>query len=413
MKVRILKKKSKYLNKSLFVSFLLYSIFGILFSIYSINYFRIPMTIGIVVFAIVIWNLFNYYLMYSQSYILFSLFIIWQFIIVIRFDSIDIEKIRFIFFDPNHLLSYLVPFLFFLPVNLRSLSNIIKALFFYSLAFMLLHFFIIFKYPVNNITDTFVLSSLAPIGIILLLSKYVNAKILIASLIILFSILYIALIYGRRSVILNTLLILLFSFVMNVMYNENIKLDLKFIYILISIFIFIFSINFLLINVDKNYFQIFDRNDTDSRSYVIKAFLKDFKSVDYIIGRGIDGSYHNPISYWNFSNDDYRDVVYRTNIENGFLYLIMKGGIINLLLFLLILFKAIYLGFFRSKNFLIKGIASYLFIYFVDMFAFGQPTFSIKYCLVWISIAVCFSKKYRSLNELQLKTILNSRNKRK
>lgn len=410
------KSKSKFLNISLFISLFLYSFFGILFTTYHIDSFRIPQVIGFIVFIIVIWNFIKSYFRSSQSNILFSLFILWQIFILIRVDNLSIDETRLILFEPIHFLSYLIPFVFFLPITVNSLSKKFEALFFFSLAFMLLHFFLISENPINNFTDTIALSSLAPVGIVLLLSKYVSKKILIGAFLIVVSILFIGLVYGRRSVILNALMLLLFSFGINILINKKINFGFKFLFILVSIIVFVFLIDFFLTNADENSFQIFNRIDTDSRSFVIDAFVKDFKSIDYLIGRGIDGTYYNPMKYWNFSDDDYRDVVYRTNIENGFLYIIMKGGIIYLLLFLLILFRAIYLGFFKSKNLLIKGLASYLFIYFVDMFAYGQPSFSIKYCLVWICISLCYSRNFRNINEKELigyfdsdkKSILNN-----
>ncbi len=216
------------------------------------------------------------------------------------------------------------------------------------------------------------------------------------------TILIIGLVYGRRSVVVNAALFILFWFNINVFINHKIRFEFKIIAVIFAIFSCGYLIYYFLGNVNESSFEIFNRINEDSRSDVFKAFIKDFGYSDYLVGRGIDGSYYDPMKYWNFANDDYREVNYRTNIENGFLYMIMKGGLIYLITFLLILLRAVYLGFFKSKNSLVKGLASYLLIYLFDMFVYGQPTFSIKYCLVWISISVCLSTKMLNMDEKKL-----------
>ncbi|MEL1254251.1 O-antigen polysaccharide polymerase Wzy [Flavobacterium sp. DGU38] len=396
-----LQNKSHFLNVSLFLSIFFYSLFGLLFSIYSVNFFRIPQTVALIGFIIVSIYFVKQYLQSSKK-ILFTVFIVCQLFIVVRINNINLESLRVILFDPLHFCSYLIPFVIFLPVRLSSLKEILRNLFLFSLIFILLHLYLIYQYPINNFTDIIVISSLAPVGIILLLARYTNKKIVFLSFLIVLTILIIGLVYGRRSVVVNASLFFLFFFNINVLGNDKIRFEFKALSVLFGILAIVYLINYFIGNVNANNFEIFNRLDEDSRSDVFEAFIKDFDFSDYLVGRGIDGAYYNPIKYWNFSNDDYREVNYRTNIESGFLYMIMKGGLIYLVTFLLILLRAMYMGFFKSKNSLLKGLAAYLLIYFFDMFVYGQPTFSIKYCLVWISISVCLSKKMLSMNEKKL-----------
>lgn len=137
----------------------------------------------------------------------------------------------------------------------------------------------------------------------------------------------------------------------------------------------IFSCGYLIYyfigNVNESNFEIFNCINEDFCLDVFKVFIKDFGYFDYLVGRGIDGLYYDFMKYWNFVNDDYREVNYRINIENGFLYMIMKGGLIYLVIFLLIFLCVLYLGFFRFKNFLVKGFVFYLMIYLFDMVVYG------------------------------------------
>lgn len=394
----------------LFISIFLYSFFGILFSIFTNSLYRLPQTIAFIFFLVITFKLVSSYINQKRKNILFSIFLILQFFIIIRIDLFSVNELRLILFDSNHFLSYLIPLVILIPIRLNNMNKIFYSFLIFSIAFLILNFFLIVKFPVNNFTDLIVISSLPPAGILLLLSKYSKKIIIIPALVVVFSILVIGLIYGRRSVIISATLFILFSYFINVIFNKRVRNSLKIVSLVIIATLSFYTINYFINTVDRSKFAIFDRADEDSRSYVLNAFNKDFKFNDYIIGRGIDGAYYNPIKYWNFDNKESKKVSYRTNIENGFLYIILKGGIFWLFLFLIIMFKAIYLGFFKTKNLFTKALVCYLLIYFIEMLAYGQPTFSIKYFLVWICISLCSSRRFRNINEKQLVSLIN-RNK--
>lgn len=409
--ITITKKKSPllYNNLYMYISVFLYSFFGILFSIFKNDYFRLPQLVAFVIFFMIAYRLVNYYILFKRYAILFSFFFLWQLFVVLRMQFYNVNELRLILFDPLHFLSYLLPFAIIIPIRINKMITIFYSFLIFSASFLLLNIFLIIMFPINNFTDQIAISSLPPAGILLLLSKYSKKTITISAIVIVFSILFIGLMYGRRSVILSAALFIFLGYFVNILLNNKLRFSFKLVAFLLFFFISIYSITKFINSGDNNQFAIFDRADTDSRSDVITAFAKDFKFNDYIIGRGIDGAYYNPMKYWSFDNEESRDVTFRTNIENGFLYLVMKGGVIWLFLFLTILFRAIYLGFFKSKNLFSKALACYLFIYFIDMFVFGQPTFSIKYLLVWVCIVICTSIRFRSINENQLMRLINSK----
>lgn len=397
----------------IYVSIFLYSFFAVLWTVFRSSDSRIPQTIAFIIFLIISIKLLSNYINQKRKEMLFSFFLLWQFFIIIRVEFLNIKELRFFLFEPIHFLSYLIPLVVLMPISIINFKKISYSLLFFSLIFLFLNFFLILKFPINNFTDLIAMSSLPTAGILILLSKYSNKYIIATALLIVISVLLIGLMYGKRSVILGALLFLFFSFLTNVILNKKLSFFLKSSCLIFIAVISIYSVNSFLNSADKSKYAIFDRADTDSRSGVITAFTKDFQFNDFLIGRGIDGAYYNPMKYWSFDNEESREVTYRTNIENGFLYLIMKGGVIWLFLFLIILFRAMYLGFFKSKNLFSKALACYLFIYFIDMFVFGQPTFSIKYLLVWVCIALCTSIRFRSINENQLMRLINSKPNKK
>lgn len=136
-----------------------------------------------------------------------------------------------------------------------------------------------------------------------------------------------------------------------------------------------------------------------SREQVIEDFFIDFNKTpsDWIWGRGLFGEFDAGVLNDN-DNTGLRDA-----IENGYLMLILKGGGIWLVLLILISLNSVYKGLFKSNNIFVKGCACIILLYFLDMIGFGVPQASLKYVMVFLSIAVCSSAKWRSYTDDYLK----------
>lgn len=381
------------------VAIFIYSFFGILFSIYNLNYLRIPQLVAFSLFTFLIVDSLNYFLIIIKNNPYFLLFFCLSLFTTLRFSQLDLNEMRIVLFDSTHLLSYLLPLAVFLVFSLKRFNFFIKLLSLFSISFICLNIFLINKFPVNNFTDLFSISTLPPAGFILLIAKFVDKKYVFTSIAIILIVFFWGLLYGRRTVIFVSTLFIFFSFISNIFFNNKISSKLK----LSSLFIFLFIIyigyTIFLNNVDLNKFELFNRLDVDSRSDVFAYFSKDFNIRDIIIGRGIDGTYYHPINYWNFDNSESIEISRRSTIENGFLHIILKGGIVLLTLFLIIIIYAFYLGFFKSNNSFVKSLSFYLVISLVEMLTYGQPTFSVKFYLLWLIISFCFSSRLRKLSD--------------
>lgn len=135
-----------------------------------------------------------------------------------------------------------------------------------------------------------------------------------------------------------------------------------------------------------------------SRDNVWIDFFTDFtKTQDWVFGRGLNGTIKRSIILSEIGE----------TIETGYLYYLLKGGLLYLVPLLVIFFRAIYLGLFRSKNDLSKAFALIILIQLYNMAAFGLPDFSSKYSIVWLCVSGCFSWKLRNIdnNELMYKLI--------
>lgn len=147
--------------------------------------------------------------------------------------------------------------------------------------------------------------------------------------------------------------------------------------------------------INSTFTLLISRINEDTRSGVEQFFYQSFngKELDWIFGRGINGTYYCPI----FKN------VYRDVIETGYLFMILKGGLIYLCLFMFILLYSAYLGFFKTKNSLSKAMSLYLLVHLISLIPFGLPSFSFEYIIVWICVLYCQSGKFRALTDAMLK----------
>lgn len=129
----------------------------------------------------------------------------------------------------------------------------------------------------------------------------------------------------------------------------------------------------------------------ESRGLVFQDFFADFSSLqDWLFGRGLLGTIARSI----LGNES------AGFIENGFLNILLKGGFVYSIPFILILLRASYLGILRSRNELTKALGLIILVHIIMMAYFNLPDFSPKYILTWIAASACFNTSLRnSTNE--------------
>lgn len=130
-----------------------------------------------------------------------------------------------------------------------------------------------------------------------------------------------------------------------------------------------------------------------SRGQVFEDFFSDFKGTsDYLFGRGLNGRIKRTIRGEDFGR----------NIENGYLSILFRAGLLYLVPFVMIMLYSAYLGYFKSNNDLSKALALIVSMHLVQMMAFGLPDFATPYILVWVAIASGFDRGLRMLNNSDL-----------
>jgi hypothetical protein len=151
-------------------------------------------------------------------------------------------------------------------------------------------------------------------------------------------------------------------------------------------------------NSDSTFSLLFERLEDDTRSTVDDAIIDYLNSENaWLFGKGIEGAY---------KHSDFE--LPRYTHETGYLYLILKGGVIYLFLYVSLILHAAYLGFFKTKNRLTKALALYAFFHLIFLIPFGLPNFGLEYLFVWIAFAFCESSNLRLMTNQQVKNYLAS-----
>jgi len=237
----------------------------------------------------------------------------------------------------------------------------------------------------------------------LLLTAHVSKKRAVSIVILFYIILMLLLsvLWGRRGMLIEYLLLIIFMIIIRIK-SSFIRTNSR-----VKIFLSLLALIFLLI-IFGSLFEstfVFQRGFTleafnESRGLVIEDFLIDFTSTsDWIFGRGIDGSILRTIDINSGSEN---------LIENGFLTIILKGGLLYLIPFIIIFSRAIFLGFFCSRNDLAKSLAAILLIHLIIMFTFNLPDYSSKYIIAWVAVSACLNPEIRNTTNLELAKAFNS-----
>lgn len=149
--------------------------------------------------------------------------------------------------------------------------------------------------------------------------------------------------------------------------------------------------------------RTFEGGDTSAglrestREEFMDAMVRDFNNdfISWIIGRGVNGCYSLGGS------------TLRTSLEWGYMWLILKGGIIYLALYVYVLFKAFMNGYRRSNNAFAKALGFLCLLQVLLLIPFGLPTVSIQCLLVWHSVRLLNSPEFLELSDYEVHQMIN------
>jgi hypothetical protein len=339
--------------------------------------------------------------------IVIVVFVVWSLILVVA----SVLRANSIFFIqmalamPYYLIPYLLPvLLLYSKFDLNFFSN----LFFYS--FILIIPSLIIQLLIiatglsqENWSEQANLIRIFDIASFLLLfTGHLARKKYIFNLALIYNLIWFLLwaYYGRRGMMADNLLLIIMMVVIRLKSLSLNRSD-RFRMYFLGLIAFLLLLSFGYLFSSTYAFQRgFDSSALEeSRGSVFETFFYDFGTLnDWVFGRGLDGTVLRSFN----TNNMY------SSVENGFLTILLKGGLLFSIPFLLILFRAIYLGFFRTKNDLTKALSAYIFVFFIIMGYFNLPDYSTHYILLWISVSACFTPALRNHSNEEVYLAINS-----
>ncbi len=403
-------KTSRNLNL-FWLGFTIYTAFFALSTTTTVNYIicQFFQLIGIAMFMISAVKLLDWKFKNEYLKILFLIYCIWQLTVVLRGIALDYSSIKVMLFDAESgLFRYFAPLILLFPKNLLYYKKVVLVILTLGAIFLLYDVAFIgnlmdLDYENNNTKFTyehFVKILSVPSGIILLTLIYQKKKVkYFAYLVMIVSLLFAAY-RARRALIIMSASPLVISYILDLYAKKK-----NFVIALIPFILIFFALNFGGANFGIKLPDIFtllnERGTEDTRTGVEIYFYKDMTTTDWIIGKGINGTYFCPDIDLGTNTD------YRSMIETDYLNIILKGGIISLALVLLIAIPAFIKGMFFSNNILSKAAAIWILLWILELYPANVTTFSLHYLLLWISIGICYSDVTREVSDKELVRIFS------
>lgn len=340
---------------------------------------------------------------FENSYFkfIFSLFILYQLIIVLRGISFSYYNIKVYMQTAYVFWPFLIPLFIFFDKNLVTFGLLFKWIYYSGVFFLLITLalptLLLHRATAETYTGFFI-----PCGFLLLNATYIsNRKVNLSFFVILISI--ISLTYlARRSSLGSLLGFVVTAYFLNLISNSKTKLFRYFPLIIIIVVFVLFSQSF-----ENSKEVLFNkmalRLSEDTRSGVFERFFYYMKE-NMIFGKGLNGTYYCPLWDAEVDGEFFGAVQFRNLIENGYLQLLLTGGIVHIVLFVLVLLPAAIKGIFMSSNQFSKACGILIFLRLVDMFFYGLPVLSFSYILVWICVGVCYKTSIRRLTDDEVRT---------
>jgi hypothetical protein len=332
--------------------------------------------------------------------IVISLLICYHLFVVLKNYSLSDNYLKTYLREPYYFLQFFVPLVvllspFFFTEIFSKYSRYLCYVFFILLPFAFIPIF-------NNqdFSEQFVWACGTGAGFLLMNSIYFKRKTNILSFLTIAGCLLISTIMARRSIML-TFFGYLVSALLIYIYTSQINLKKKIMVLLFFFFACVAGYYFFMQNQSNLFGGITERAKEDSREVVYLFYWEDMNGKDWIWGKGMNGTYYAPYidkeSPVKGEDEDLRQL-----IEGGYLQIILKGGIVNLALFLFLAIPALINGIFYSNNVLSKAAGALIFLRLIDMFPWGMPAFNVGYVMFWLCVSICLNKKIRNYTDEEI-----------
>lgn len=343
---------------------------------------------------------------------IFILYFFWLITVVIRGISFDYDSVKQMLFNPiRGVLQYFVPLVILFRKNFSFYRRLFDAIYVLGFIYLIFSIFVIKEilspsnyYLSQGIVEDFSQHLSFASGFLLLTFLYHSKSRNLFAVFIIFLTFLFAVLRARRGLMFMSFSMLFFAFIVYQYVNKT-----KVTNMILSVFL-VLLLSYMAMKVyqenRKDTFGLLtERIGDDTRSEVERYFYSDFKTKDWLIGRGMNGQYFCP----GVEDGEGRISVYRGVIETGYLQIILNGGIISLFLLVIIAIPGMIKGFFTSNNLLSKAAGIWIVLFFLYAYPGGPAIFTLNYTLVWISIGICYSEKIRKMSDTDILVLLKSK----
>lgn len=338
----------------------------------------------------------------KSRYFMFSLLLLlaWHLYVVLSNYSLSVAFIKAYFVN-----LYLFWGLFVPIIALFSIEAYYKSMVHWSVIMQKLFWpvLLIFSYLIfthQDFSEQFLWLFGPCMAFIFLNLKYFPKKNSRRALYILIACLVVATFMARRNIMLTFMAYMFATFSIYVLFSSSLHIVKKII-IFIGVAVLIFGGYVVFIeNQDSVFGKITARASANTREELLFWYVDDMEG-DWTTGKGLNGYYYAPgIDKLSMINNHDPDDRYM--IEGGYLNMILKGGIVNVVLFAMVALPALFIGFFRSRNFFTKASAWFVLLWLIDMFPWGMPALNVGYVLFWMSISVCYTASIRNKTDEEI-----------
>lgn len=243
------------------------------------------------------------------------------------------------------------------------------------------------------------------------LSKTKKYVILIATVLLLIVLILIS----ERAVFLSLLSGFLSYFLILYVKTKRVLILIASVVIFISVAILSFGLYYK-ISVFEVLPQLFSDKSADlamdSRTFLYLELSDDLhRNNSWVFGKGILGSYYSVTMEMAAVNGYDVDSKNRIGIETGFLQYILKGGLLYLILYMIIMIIAIFRALKFANNDFLKIVAFMLVGRFFISTISEYPAFDLKNIIFWILMGLCLSDKYLKLSNSDIYALIYKKKK--
>lgn len=343
---------------------------------------------------------------------IFILYFFWLLTVVLRGITFDYESVKQMLFNPiRGVLHYFIPLVLLFRKSFSFYRRLFDAIYILGFIYLVFSLLVVKEiispssyYLSQGIVEDFSQHLSFASGFILLTFLYHSKSRNLFAVFIVFLTFLFAVLRARRGLMFMSFSMLFFAFIVYQYVNKT-----KVINMVLSIFL-VLLLSYMAMKVyqdnRKDTFGLLtERIGDDTRSEVERYFYSDFKTKDWLIGRGMNGQYFCP----GVEDGEGRVSVYRGVIETGYLQIILNGGIISLFLLVIIAIPGLIKGIFTSNNLLSKAAGIWIVLFFLYAYPGGPSIFTLNYALVWFSIGICYSEKIRKMSDADILVLLKSK----